>query len=675
MRGLIVALCVVLGLVASAQSHVDIYRYAYDAMERLQSVTMQHDGGAEVVLQSNSYDEIGRLTTQTVNDGATPIDYAYNVHGRLKTITSPNFSQALYYETAADGNAGYLNGNIKSNIIVNTTSANRTQTMRYNYTYDGLNRLTAASIVGTKISDPVLVIPVATNAEIPKESDVSPSALGNTTPTFSATYAYDLNGNVTHLTRKGLDCNKRYYVTHDNLNFSYSGNQVIKTSANLQINTHCGVNGLFEDLADEEVEYTWDANGNMTSDLNKGITSIEYNALNLPRRITFADGHITEYLYDASGRKLQTKYLVDNRAVFAASISGETDEDELMTSADSTSVETLLTRDYVENYIYADSVFERVLTPNGDFSVGSGYRYYIKDYQGNTANCVPYTGTANWRYYYPYGFPIEADAKNDDVRHLYSGKELDRMHQLGWYDFHARMLDPLRGQFTTLDPLCEIDYAISPYAFCRNNPVMNTDRTGCVVETLWDVANIVMGANSFVDNVSAGNVTAAVVDGVGIVVDVAAAILPVIPGGAGTAIKAARATDNAHDAATGVSSAMKNAERIAEGRAFEKSGITELRNSGATFDSQVTLVPLNGKGNVRGNRTRADVLLRNDGRTYSIIEYKLTPNTRLSKGQKAAKEHIDNGNGLFEIRSKSELLDLKQGQTIFIPKYDLIYKK
>ena len=118
------------------------------------------------------------------------------------------------------------------------------------------------------------------------------------------------------------------------------------------------------------------------------------------------------------------------------------------------------------------------LTSTGDYTVGSGYRSYIKDYQGNTANCVPYSGTANWRYYYPYGFPIEADSRNDDIRHLYSGKELDRMHQLGWYDFHARTLDPLRGQFTSLDPLCEKYYGYSPYSFCAGNPVNFIDPTG-----------------------------------------------------------------------------------------------------------------------------------------------------------------------------------------------------
>ena len=61
------------------------------------------------------------------------------------------------------------------------------------------------------------------------------------------------------------------------------------------------------------------------------------------------------------------------------------------------------------------------------------------------------------------------------------------------------------------------------------------------METLWDVANVTLGVGRFVDNVKQGNVGDAVLDGLGVVVD-AAVILPGEPGGAGAAIKGARAT-------------------------------------------------------------------------------------------------------------------------------------
>ena len=56
-----------------------------------------------------------------------------------------------------------------------------------------------------------------------------------------------------------------------------------------------------------------------------------------------------------------------------------------------------------------------------------------------------------------------------------------------------------------------------------------------------------MGVKSFVSNVKGGNVLGAVVDGVGIVLDAAAVALPVIPGGAGAAIKGVCAIDKATD--------------------------------------------------------------------------------------------------------------------------------
>ena len=50
------------------------------------------------------------------------------------------------------------------------------------------------------------------------------------------------------------------------------------------------------------------------------------------------------------------------------------------------------------------------------------------------------------------------------------------------------------------------------------------------------------GVTSFIDNVKEGNIGGAFLDGVGIVVDAAAVILPGIPGGVGTLIKGTKAT-------------------------------------------------------------------------------------------------------------------------------------
>jgi hypothetical protein len=75
------------------------------------------------------------------------------------------------------------------------------------------------------------------------------------------------------------------------------------------------------------------------------------------------------------------------------------------------------------------------------------------------------------------------------------------------------------------------------------------DRTGEAIETAWDVVNIGLGVASFVSNVSQGNYLSATVDAVGVALDSAAAVVPFVPGGAGTLIKAGRLADKAVDAA------------------------------------------------------------------------------------------------------------------------------
>ena len=68
------------------------------------------------------------------------------------------------------------------------------------------------------------------------------------------------------------------------------------------------------------------------------------------------------------------------------------------------------------------------------------------------------------------------------------------------------------------------------------------------IETAWDVANIGMDVASFKTNVSEGNVGGAIVDGFGLLLDAGATIVPGLPGGAGTAIKAYRTADKVSDA-------------------------------------------------------------------------------------------------------------------------------
>ena len=312
---------------------------------------------------------------------------------------------------------------------------------------------------------------------------------------FSCTYAYDLNSNMTALQRYGVDVYNTSLPTHirhhgmiDDLTMTYDGNRLKKVTDQCEELSYAGAMD-FRDGADGAEEYTYDANGNMTCDRNKGIYSITYNMLNLPETVLFNDGHETRYTYAADGRKLRTEYRLNNFAIIEAdeaaeeadpatfsfpSVGGVIDEPIELEPA----YTTLMTRDYCGNYIYCNGTLERILTGNG-YIQGGEYYFYIKDYQGNVRVVL---NQANYPVevdsYYPYGGLMAATTTEGIQPYKYGTKELDRENGLDLYDSKARMYDPTIGRTPTQDPMAEKYYSMSPYLWCAGNPITFTDPNG-----------------------------------------------------------------------------------------------------------------------------------------------------------------------------------------------------
>lgn len=158
------------------------------------------------------------------------------------------------------------------------------------------------------------------------------------------------------------------------------------------------------------------------------------------------------------------------------------------------------------------------------------------------------------------------------------------------------------------------------YAYVRNNPLKYTDPDGRILETLWDIANIGMGVWSLGGNVAAGNWAAAALDVGGIVLDGLSAATPFVPGGAGTAIRSARAAETG----AGI------ARNAANGAAFEKAVMAEVKGSLVDVAEQVTV------RTAGGSKTRLDILGRDAAGRMSCIECKGSAAARLSPNQKAA---------------------------------------
>ena len=407
-------------------TRTEVYTYSYDHADRLLKV--EHTlGGTKITLADYAYDNLGRLQSKSLHGSATnKLTYAYNVRGWLTGISGSKFTQNLYYNTGT-GTAKY-NGSISSM----TWKAGNESTIRgYKFTYDGLSRLMNATYGET-------------------------AGINTNTNRFSENVTgYDKNGNIKTLQRYGQTAASSYGLI-DNLTFTLAGNQLSRVDDAAAASAY---NGGFEfkDGVKQANEYVYDANGNLTKDLNKGISDITYNVLNLPTGVTFASGGFIQYGYTADGIKRRMMYK-------EADGSGN-----------------LVPTVYCCNVVYENSVGRLLLTEEGYVTLSDKkYHYYLQDHQGNNRVVLSSSGAVEEaNHYYPFGGVFASSGNVQPYK--YNGKEYDGKKGLNLYDYGARMYDAALGRFTTVDPSAENYFNTSLYAYCGNNPINRIDLDGLLL--------------------------------------------------------------------------------------------------------------------------------------------------------------------------------------------------
>lgn len=428
----------------------------YDHSGRLLKSWHKINNGPETLISQLNYNEIGQMTEKNLhsedNGGQflQSIDFTYNIRKWFTNINGTNLSNdgiinndnndlfglTLSYES---GGSGKFNGNISSLHWRSANTNTNTQKFGYFFEYDGLNRIINST------SKVYFVVPNPPGPPVEVAGDIGFAEKGIT---------YDKNGNILTLIRQVSSSEI------DNLTYVYNGNQLSKCS-----DATSSSEG-FKDGSNIQLEYTYDANGNMNLDANKGITSITYNYLNLPQTVTFSgSGNRIEYVYSAAGEKLSKKYY-----------SNTTPQ---------------VTTDYISGIVYENNVLKCGKTVEGRFeSNGSGaykYVYDLKDHLGNVRMSFDKGLDGNAHivqedHYYPFGMTINSSLFSNRPTppndFLYNGKE--REEELGFelYDYGARFYDPALCRWNTLDPLAMKYYALSPYAYCANNPVIFIDPDG-----------------------------------------------------------------------------------------------------------------------------------------------------------------------------------------------------
>jgi len=217
----------------------------------------------------------------------------------------------------------------------------------------------------------------------------------------------------------------------------------------------------------------------------------------LPDTIQFSTGNQIINRYAADGRKLGTEYFTRVTNLAVPLITGQ-----VINQTYSLNVINQNGTAYIDNKEYttlngnpalttinrvhnAEGYADNLLNPYGPF-----YYYDRKDHLGNIrevwrAAGFPPAGTVQYTQYYPSGLPWASNSIDNPSTqpYKYNGKEFVEMNGYDTYDYGARGYYPAMGRFTSVDPLAEKYYSISPYAYCAGNPNRYIDPDG---RGLWD---------------------------------------------------------------------------------------------------------------------------------------------------------------------------------------------
>lgn len=429
-------------------SHNVEWKYTHDGGDRVIITQMRVDGGNWKEMSGYQYDEVGRLSRKTFGKyvsvgGNNVINYDYHIHGNISSISSPWYSQRLYYgENPFNPSQVYRNGNLcaSTSTVVNTTSDFFESELSFSYEYDKLNQLRSAI------------------------EDHAGSDIGEW-------FEYDLNGNIISLER----IFDGYYVQRAAI--TYDGNQIVSINdASEDESTGLAPHfpsGVYSDAV------AYDANGNITRDDTRAISSVTYHPyLNLPKQVNFADGSYLQWDYRPDGKKVKStsseKYI---RVTVTVNSRGDTIvRERTMYNTDM--------RKYIGAFEISGNTW-RVYHDAGHTDIIDTlqtHRYYVQDYLGSTRAVVDEDGNVlQSTAYYPSGVPLTPNSLAPQTIKLHTGKDFFDLQGAGWYDNQARYYDCLIPTFKSQDPLAEKYPWLSPYNHCANNPLRFTDKDGRIL--------------------------------------------------------------------------------------------------------------------------------------------------------------------------------------------------
>lgn len=485
--------------------------YTYDADGRMTSrtdpngriTTDTYDGSGNLLSTSNpatgtttdSYDPAGLVTSQTNGDGET-LTYGYDQAGRTTSVSGPGVARSYTYN--ADGS------------VASGTDPSGTTS----YTYDPLGRLATEHSPQGDLAYTYDALGDESSLSLPGGAIVS--------------YGYDADGHLTSLTDPSSGVFQLSYDPAGQLTGETMPNGVSQTLAYTPSGQLASDTYATGGSTDAAFSYTYDANGNRTSETSggatttysfdslgrltkavqpSGTTSYAYDPAGNLTSVNGPQGSVsygydsagrlssagsTSYSYDAAGNMISagtstfgydalgnmtsstvgglgTSYAYNAFGLRSASATGATTTSTLWDN-NVAGPAAVPVRNGGSNIVWAAGV-------PVEQSAAGGSQYLLTDgldsVRAVTGASGTVTGTTS---YSPYGAVTSASGTQSALG--YTGALTDPS---GLVYLQARYYDPLVGQFTTPDtvfPNAPATQGFDLYAYTGGNPVTFVDPTG-----------------------------------------------------------------------------------------------------------------------------------------------------------------------------------------------------